>query len=126
MEWRRRQEREQNHITVICPHSGSLLNKHPFDKHKHQISHNHTMTINTAGRTVTGYITAKQTAESSISPLDIPIYILVAEPGRDLQQIYSIWLSSMGFKSISITDSGKKCPDELLKITKTSKNKTHG
>jgi hypothetical protein len=37
MEWRRRQEREQDHITVICPHSGSLLSKHPFDKHNHQI-----------------------------------------------------------------------------------------
>ena len=38
----------------------------------------------------------------------------------------SIWLRSMGFKNISITDSGKKCLDELLKITNTSKNKTHG
>ncbi len=126
MDWRRRQEREQNHITVICPHSGSLLSKHPFDKHKHQISNNHTMIIDTAGRTVTGYITAKQAAESTISPLEIPIYILVAEPERDLQQIYSIWLSSLGFKNIVITDSGKKCLDELLKITNTNKNKTHG
>jgi DNA-binding response OmpR family regulator len=32
----------------------------------------------------------------------------------------------MGFKNIAITDSGKKCLDELLKITDTNKNKTHG
>jgi hypothetical protein len=101
MDWRQRQEREQNHITVICPHSGSLLSKHPFDKHKHQISNNHTMIIDTAGSTVTGYITAKQAAQSTISPLEIPIYILVAEPERDLQHIYSIWLSSLGFKKHS-------------------------
>ena len=121
--WRRLR---QNHITIICPHSGSLLSKHPFDHHMHQISHNHTVTIDTTSRRVTGYITAKEVAESAIYPLEIPIQILVAEPERDLQQIYSIWLRSMGFKNIAITDSGKKCLDELLKITDTSKNKTHG
>ncbi|MRN68266.1 MAG: response regulator [Nitrosopumilales archaeon] len=123
IEWRRLR---QNHITIICPHSGSLLSKHPFDHHKHQISHNHTVTIDTTSRRVTGYITAKEVAESAIPPLEIPIQILVAEPERDLQQIYSIWLRSMGFKNMAITDSGKKCIDELLNITDTSKNKTHG
>ena len=122
MEWRQRSE--QIHFTVICPHSGSLLSKHPFDKHKHQISHNHTMTIDTAGRTVPGYITAKQAIEPTTSPLEIPIHIFVAEPERDLRQIYSIWLSSMGFKSLVITDRGKKCLDELLNIMKTNNNKT--
>jgi DNA-binding response OmpR family regulator len=75
---------------------------------------------------VTGYITANEVAESAIYPLEIPIQILIAEPERDLQQIYSIWLRSMGFKKIAITDSGKKFLDELLKITYTSKNKTQG
>jgi ribulose 1,5-bisphosphate synthetase/thiazole synthase len=82
------------------------------------------MTIDTACRTATGYITASQAMESTISSLEIPIYILVAEPERDLQQIYSIWLGSMGFKNVVITDSGKNCLDELLKITNTNKNKT--
>jgi CheY-like chemotaxis protein len=124
IEWRKLR---QNHITIICPHSGSLLSKHPFDYHKHQISHNHTLTIDTTSRRrVTGYITDKEVAESAIYPLEIPVQILIAEPERDLQQIYRIWLRSMGFKNIAITDSGKKCLDELLKITETSKNKTHG
>jgi DNA-binding response OmpR family regulator len=84
------------------------------------------VTIDTTSRRVTGYITAKEVAESAIYPLEIPIHILVAEPERDLQQIYSIWLCSKGFKNLAITDSGKKCLDELLKITDTNKNKTHG
>lgn len=124
IEWRRLR---QNHITIICPHSGSFLSKHPFDYHEHQISRNHTLTIDTTSRRrVTEYITSKEVAESAIYPLEIPIQILIAEPERDLQQVYSIWLRSMGFKNIAITDSGKKCLDELLKITDTGKNKAHG
>jgi hypothetical protein len=43
------QDREQNYIiNIICPHSGSLLGKHPFDQHKHQLSHNHSITIDAA------------------------------------------------------------------------------
>ncbi|MFZ0510391.1 MAG: hypothetical protein WAM14_02190, partial [Candidatus Nitrosopolaris sp.] len=39
---------DQNHvINVICPHSGSLLTRHPFDQHKHQLSHNHSIIIDT-------------------------------------------------------------------------------
>ncbi|HET7149404.1 MAG TPA: response regulator [Candidatus Nitrosopolaris sp.] len=123
IEWRRL---GQNHITIICPHSGSLLSKDPFEHHKHQISHNHTVAIDITGRRVKGYIMAKEVAESDIYPREIPIQILVAEPERDLQQIYNIWLRSMGFKNITITESARKCLDELLKIIDANKNKTNG
>ncbi|MGC1930367.1 MAG: HAMP domain-containing sensor histidine kinase, partial [Candidatus Nitrosopolaris sp.] len=62
IKWIQQQEKtrgqDQNHIiNVICPHSGSLLRSHPFDQHKHHLSHNHSIiidigsdTINTATR----------------------------------------------------------------------------
>lgn len=49
IKWRHRQEKEQNHITVICPYLGSLLSRHPFDQHKHHISHNHSIAIDMTG-----------------------------------------------------------------------------
>jgi CheY-like chemotaxis protein len=122
IEWRRLR---QNHITIICPHSGSLLSRHPFDHYERQISLNHTVTIDTTNRRVTGHISAREVAESVIYPLEIPIQILIAEPERDLQQVYDIWLRAMGFKNVAITDSGKKCLDDLLRITDAIKNQTH-
>ena len=52
IKWLQQQEKtrgqDQNHvINVICPHSGSLLTRHPFDQHKHQLSHNHSIIIDT-------------------------------------------------------------------------------
>src|SRR5438093_8204160 len=96
-----RKTRTQNQnriINIICPHSGSLLSKHPFDQHKHQLSHNHSIIIDTAGYiltqyTLTRYTTAAykekvQVAQSSSyvssSIEELPIRVLVAEPDPDL------------------------------------------
>jgi len=95
IKWLQQQEKtraqNQNHIiNVICPHSGSLLSKHPFDQHKHQLSHNHSIIIDTAGYLLTQYATAAykekkvQVAQSSSrvssSIEELPIRVLVAEP----------------------------------------------
>jgi CheY-like chemotaxis protein len=59
----------------------------------------------------------------------VPKRIIVTEPDPDLRLLYSLWLHSAGFKDITITDSGRKCIDELLKLTncneesKSSNNK---
>jgi len=90
------------------------------------------MTIHTAGHILTDYINAHdekiQGAESSsvCSTIGVPIRLFVVEPEPDLQQIYGILLSSRGFKEVVITDSGKRCLDEILKITHISKNKIQG
>ncbi|HYA84928.1 MAG TPA: response regulator [Candidatus Bathyarchaeia archaeon] len=47
-------------------------------------------------------------------------YILVAEPEPDLQYIYNMWLRSKGFKNTLITDSGRKCLEEINKIENLS------
>ena len=44
------------------------------------------------------------------------IYPLIAEPDPDLRQLYGIYLSQMGYKDIVITDSGRKCLAEVLKL----------
>ncbi len=137
LKWLQRQEKtrgkDQNHIiNVICPHSGSLLSRHPFDKRKHQLSHNHSIIIDTAGYILTRYATAAYKEKkvevaqlsSCVSSIEeLPIRVLVAEPEPDLQQMYSIWLRFMGFKEIVITNGGKKCLDEILKNADVNKDK---
>jgi len=137
IKWLQQQEKtraqDQNHIiNVICPHSGSLLSKHPLDQHKNQLSHNHSIIIDTAGYLLTQCTTAAykekkiQVAQSSscVSSIEeLPIRALVAEPEPDLQQMYSIWLRSIGFKEIVITNGGKKCLDEILKSSDVDKDK---
>jgi CheY-like chemotaxis protein len=137
VKWLRQlQDREQNYIiNIICPHSGSLLSKHPFDQHKHQLSHNHSITIDAAASRMllTEYTTefyrekkvlARESSSSSVLPTieELPLRVLIVEPEPDIQQVYNIWLKSMGFKEIVITDSGKKCLNEILKIADINKN----
>lgn len=123
------QDREQNYIiNIICPHSGSLLSKHPFDQHKHQLSHNHSITIDAAASRMllnteytTEFYREKKVlvteSSSSVFPTieELPLRVLIVEPEPDIQQVYNIWLKSMGFKDIVVTDSGKKCLDEIIK-----------
>lgn len=118
----------QNHITIICPHLGTLMGKHPFDQHKHKIFNNHSATIDIAGNIIMASPTSvkgakqkqkreqEQPQEPTISQIGSQIYILVAEPDPDLQQIYDIWLHYKGFKNILVTDSGRKIIEEFIKI----------
>jgi signal transduction histidine kinase len=60
------QQQDQNHIiNVICPHSGSLLGRHPFDQHKHQLSHNHSIIIHIGSDTINTAITDEPLEESN-------------------------------------------------------------
>jgi len=119
--WTQHENREQNQITIVCPHLDSLLCKHPYDRHKHRIFNNHSVVIDITGHLMgTSPTTAMQTSECQIVepaafPMESQTQILVAEPEPDLQQIYNIWLRSRGFKNILITDSGRTCLDELFK-----------
>jgi hypothetical protein len=137
IKWQQQQEktRGQNRnpiINIICTHSGSLLSEQPFDQHKHQLSHNHSIIIDTAGYILTQFTTAAykekkvQVANSSTclssSKRELPIRVLVAEPEPDLQQMYSIWLRYMGFKEISITNGGKDIP--CIQVAKEIANTT--
>ena len=116
------QRYEQNNLTVICPYSASVLVKSPFSQHKHKISHNHSITIDTEGHLVSGYTKTIEGepvhgSKPVVSQGELSTRIIIAEPYPDLQQFYSLWLRSRGFKDMVITDSGKKCVDEFFKST---------
>jgi len=126
-EWMQHEDQEQDHITIICPHLDSLLYKQPFDQHKCKIFDNHSVTIDIEGRTIMTSSTLLQSiekqpqpAEPTISLMESQTYILVAEPEPDLQYIYNMWLRSKGFKNTLITDSGRKCLEEINKIENLS------
>ena len=55
----------------------------------------------------------------NVSEVKLPTQIIIAEPNPDLRILYSLWLPSIGFgfKDVTITDSGRKCIDELVKLT---------
>ncbi|MGA9167638.1 MAG: response regulator [Nitrososphaeraceae archaeon] len=123
-DWLKKQQqqgKERNHLTVICPYSSSLLNKHPYDQHKHKISHNHSIVIDTTGHIVTKYTSTEEerisNTKAAASQIHLSKRVLIAEPDPDLRHLYSIWLHQMGYKDIVVTDSGRKCLDEALKIT---------
>ena len=121
IKWLRQQQvKGQNNFTVICPYSSKLLGKNPFNQHKHQISHNHSITIDTAGHIVTGYTKVKEkdpvAGHKVVSEVQTPIRIIIAEPNSDLRQLYSLWLRSIGCKDTIITDSGRNCIDKVLNV----------
>jgi hypothetical protein len=125
-EWIQHEDQGHDHITIICPHLDSLLYRQPFDQHKYKIFDNHSVTIDIEGRTIMTSSTLlqrmekqPQPAEATI-PLELQTLIIVAEPEPDLQRIYNMWLRSKGLKNTLITDSGRKCLEELNKIENLS------
>jgi signal transduction histidine kinase len=59
-------QQQQNHVlNVVCPHSGSLLSRRPFDQRKYQLSHNHSVIIDIGGNTINTAIKDEQSEESN-------------------------------------------------------------
>jgi CheY-like chemotaxis protein len=127
------EEKQSYSLNIICPHPGSILNKHPFAQYRDQISHNHSITMETADcmfayrPSTPNKHAGVSSVPSSFSPEveSPPLRILVVEPDPDLRQVYGIWLASMGFNAV-ITDGGKKCLDEILMATYMEAGKNHG
>jgi CheY-like chemotaxis protein len=134
---RQQQEKQNYGLNVVCPHPGSILNRHTFEQHRNQISHNHSITMDAAACVFADCASVSSkpaglspfTSSFSSEVVTPPPRILVVEPDPDLQQVYVIWLSSMGFNAI-VTDSGQKCLVEVLKATcggeGKNKNKNEG
>jgi CheY-like chemotaxis protein len=120
LEEQRQQGKSRNHLTIICPYSSSLFSKHPFDQHLHQISHNHSIVIDTAGHIITVQTGTKEERigdkNPKVSQIQLSKRILIAEPDPDLRRLYGIYLRQVGYNDITITDSGRKCLAMALKI----------
>jgi CheY-like chemotaxis protein len=86
---------EQN-ISVICPHPSSALMEESVLYMKRQIGAQHSITIDIdKDFQLTGAKTR-------------PIRILVAEPDMDIRNLYYAYLDSLGFDVVSV-ESGNKC-----------------
>jgi CheY-like chemotaxis protein len=113
------QGKKRIHLTVICPYLSSLFSKHPFDQHLRQISHNHSIVVDSAGHIIKIHTGTREENSGSAKPIVSQIRlskrILIAEPDPDLRHLYSIYLRQVGYKGIVITDSGRKCLAEALK-----------
>jgi CheY-like chemotaxis protein len=111
-------EEKNSQFTIICPYSSSLLVKDPFRQHTHQISHNHSIAIDTEGHLVSGFTRMFENgftdSKSLVSQAGISTRIIVAEPDPDLRLLYDIWRRSAGFKDMVIVDSGRGCIEELV------------
>jgi CheY-like chemotaxis protein len=119
LEEQHQQGKKRNHFTIICPYSSPLFSKQPFDQHLIQISHNHSIVIDTAGRIMTIPMGTREKRIGSVNQLvsqTMSKKILIVEPDPDLRQLYGIYLRQMGYKDIVITDSGRNCLAEALNI----------
>jgi hypothetical protein len=47
-----------------------------------------------------------------VPQVNLAARVVIAEPDRELRQLYNLWLRSIGFKDITITASGRKCINE--------------
>jgi hypothetical protein len=131
--WLKEQQKDQqkggkecSHFTVICPYSAPLLVVNPFSQHKHQISHNHSITIDTEGHNVSGYIRSREIEASSKSVYS-PVksaQIIIAEPDPDLRLLYGLWQRSTGLVNMKMTDNGRGCIDEFYTYGKENKGDT--
>ena len=83
-------------ITVICPHPSSILMEDPSLDIKSQIGAQHSFTIDLEKDFPLSAIQTKQ------------IRILIAEPEMDIRNLYDAFLDSLGIEVVSV-ESGNKC-----------------
>jgi hypothetical protein len=70
------QAQQQNYsINIICPHPGSILNRRPFDQHRNQISHNHSITIDTSDCIFADYTSTSNKQNTQPAVIQKPISI---------------------------------------------------
>ena len=98
-EWK---QNNQN-ITVVCPHPGLVLNNPLLSDTKGHLNGTHTITIDLN----------QSTAENQKRK---PKRILIAEPERDIQVLYSLFTKQYGFSisDVNIVENGNKCLEILL------------
>ena len=111
MEWR---QNNQN-ITVICPHPGSVLNNPLLYDTKDYLNTMHTITIDLSQSTAENQKKKKEKR---------PKRILIAEPEPDIQYLYSLFAKQYGFSisDVSIVESDNKCLEILLSNTAEDNN----
>ena len=109
-EWR---QNNQN-ITVMCPHPGLVLNNSLLSDTKGRLNGTHTITIDLK----------QSTAENQKKKEKKPKRILIAEPERDIQVLYSLFTKQYGFSiaDVNIVENGNKCLESVFSNTEEDNN----
>jgi len=115
-EWK---QNNQN-ITVICPHSGQILNNPLLSETKLRISSMHTITIdfnyNMNNKKHYNYNLQKISKYQEYQNKRKTKKILIVEPEQDIQYIYSLFTRQHIFEgfNVNILESGNKCLEVLF------------
>lgn len=92
----------QKNITVICPHPAAIFNEETSADAKAQIAAVHSM------------IVQAHNDKQHTAPVVKPIRrVLIAEPEKDIQMLYRMYLESQGLE-LKIVSTGDKCLDSFF------------
>ena len=93
--------KDKLNVTVLCPHSATILNKESNLYAKSQIGKAHSLTLELQKcriRTTNGSSTLR---------------VLIAEPEKDIQKVYRAYLASRGVNAVIVDDIGK-CLEQIF------------
>jgi CheY-like chemotaxis protein len=85
-------------ITILCPHSATVLNKYSNLYAKSQISNTHSLTLE---------------LQKSRIRANGGLRVLIVEPEKDIQKVYCAYLASRGVDAV-IVDDIRKCSEQLF------------
>ena len=126
MEWKRNNQ----NITVVCPHPGQILNNPLLSETKRHIGSMHTITID-----FNYNIENKQQQDYTYTLQKNPKYqyhknmkrtkrILIVEPEPDIQYLYSLFTRQYGFEesNVNIIKDGNKCLEVIFSAKDNNDN----
>jgi CheY-like chemotaxis protein len=108
-EWK---QNNQN-ITVVCPHSGLVLNDPLLSDIKGRLNGRHTITIDLNQSTPENQKKKKENKTKRI---------LIAEPNSDIQFLYSLFTKEYGFSipDVNMVENGNKCLEIIHSTTENN------
>lgn len=86
-------------ITVLCPHSATVLNEESNLYAKSQIGKAHSLTL--------------ELQKCRIRANGGGLHVLIVEPEKDIQKVYSAYLDSRGVNAV-IVDDIRKCSEQIF------------
>jgi CheY-like chemotaxis protein len=91
--------KDKLNITVLCPHSATILNEESNLYAKSQIGKTHSLTL--------------ELQKCRISANGSNLRVLIVEPEKDIQKVYRAYLTSRGVNAVIVDDIGK-CLEQIF------------
>jgi CheY-like chemotaxis protein len=97
--------KDKLNVTVLCPHSATILNKESNLYVKSQIGKAHSMTLE-----------LQKCKMRAINGGSSTLSVLIVEPEKDIQKVYRAYLASRGVKALIVDDIGK-CLEQIFSLS---------